>query len=125
MEASQTPPEQPAEQPAAPEPEAAPAAPEPEAPAAEEPPDRNPAEDQAPAATANQDAIIGDPGFRDEQSALANEGTPTNVDTPVRTSAPPAEMQSGMPLPEDRAAAAAAAAELEAEPEEAEEPASA
>lgn len=69
--------------------------------------EREPAVDQAPVAHERQEAIIGDPGFRNESQPLGNEGTPSHVDTPVRTSAPPPEMQSGMPLPEDRAAAAA------------------
>lgn len=64
----------------------------------------NPAEDQAPVATAAQEAIIGDQGARREQQPLGVEGTPTSVDQPVRTSAPPAELQSGVPLAEDRAA---------------------
>ena len=103
MEASEQAPAQ------APEPEAPAQAPEPEE------PDRNPAEEQAPVATATQNAIIGDPGFRDEQNPIpAGAG----VDTPLRTSAPPAELQSGMPLPEERAAEAAPA-----EPAPAAEPA--
>lgn len=64
--------------------------------------ERNPAREQAPAATDAQDAIIGDPGLRDEQQPLGNEGTPSNADTPHRTSAPPPTGQSGVPLPEDR-----------------------
>jgi hypothetical protein len=63
-----------------------------------------PAVDQAPVAHEAQNAIIGDPGFRNEQQPLGNEGQPTNVDIPVRTSAPPPSLQSGVPLPEDRAA---------------------
>ena len=110
MEASEQAPAQ------APEPEAPEqAVVEPQAPEPEEPPNRNPAEEQAPIATAAQNAIIGDPGFRDEQNPIpAGAG----VDTPLRTSAPPAELQSGMPLPEERAAGAAPA-----EPAPAAEPA--
>jgi hypothetical protein len=108
-------------------------APEPEQPAAAAPAEgeRNPAVEQAPIATAHQDTVIGDPGFRDEQAAVASEGQPTHVDMPLRTSAPPPEMQSGTPLPEERAAAAAApeaaaeAAEAPAPPAEPAEPASA
>lgn len=75
--------------------------------------DRTPAEDQAPVATAAQEAIIGDPGFRAEQNPQQSEGAPTHVDRPVGTSMPAPELQSGMPLPEDRAAAQAAEAEKE------------
>src|SRR5581483_10868932 len=63
--------------------------------------ERNPAVDQAPAATAAQDVVVGDPGLRDEQQPVASVGSP---DIPVRTSAPPPSAQSGVPLPEDRAA---------------------
>lgn len=58
----------------------------------------------APVAEEAQEAIIGDPGLRGEQQPLQNEGTPGNVNTPNRTSAPPPEAQSGVPLAEDRAA---------------------
>jgi hypothetical protein len=63
--------------------------------------ERNPAVDQAPAATEAQNAIIGDPGLRDEQEPQASVGS---ADIPHRTSAPPPAAQSGVPLPEDRAA---------------------
>jgi hypothetical protein len=63
--------------------------------------ERNPAVEQSPAATAAQDAVVGDPGLRDEQQPV---GSVPNPDTPVRTSAPPPSAQSGVPLPEDRAA---------------------
>lgn len=128
MEASQTPgegqaPEVPAPEgqpgegqaPGAPAPDAPPApeVPEPEAPA-DAPPapeadpvapdseDRSPAHDQSPVASDAQEAIIGDPGVRDESQPVQSEGAPTNVDQPHRTSAPPPEAQSGVPLPEDR-----------------------
>jgi hypothetical protein len=109
MEASQ--PES-VQAPAEPTPPEQPAAP-PEPVAEEAPPDRDPAAEQSPVATEAQNRIIGDPGFRDEQATIQGEGGSANVDTPVRTSAPPAELQSGMPLPEDRAAAAAAPPQAE------------
>lgn len=59
-----------------------------------------PAEDQSPVATARDKAIVGDSGLFEQQPQTMS-GDP---DTPVRTSAPPAELQSGVPLPEDRAA---------------------
>lgn len=79
--------------------DAAPAASE-ERPAADSE-ERNPAADQAPVATEAQDTIIGDPGIRDEQ---VPQGSVGSQDVPVRTSAPPPSAQSGVPLPEDRAA---------------------
>lgn len=66
--------------------------------------ERNPARDQAPVASDAQDAVVGDPGLRDEQQPVQNEGTASAVDRPVRTSAPPPSAQSGVPLAEDRAA---------------------
>jgi hypothetical protein len=63
----------------------------------------NPARDQAPVATDAQEAIKGDPGLH-EQQPIGNEGSPTAIDRPVATSAPPPSAQSGVPLPEDRAA---------------------
>jgi hypothetical protein len=75
---------------------------------ADEEVDRNPARDQAPVATEageRQAAIQGDPGFR-EQTPQVAEGNPGSVDTPFGSSMPAPESQSGMPLPEDRAAAA-------------------
>lgn len=65
--------------------------------------ERNPARDQAPVATDAQEAAVGDPGLH-EQQPFGNEGSPTAVDRPVATSAPPPSAQSGVPLPEDRAA---------------------
>lgn len=87
---------------AAQEGDAPPAAPEPsaaDAPVSEE--ERNPAVEQSPAATDAQDAIIGDPGLRDEQQPAQGPGS---QDVPLRTSPPPPEAQSGVPLPEDRQA---------------------
>lgn len=63
--------------------------------------ERDPAAEQAPAATEAQDAIIGDQGTRGEQQPDQALGS---QDTPLRTSPPPPEAQSGVPLPEDRAA---------------------
>lgn len=65
--------------------------------------ERNPARDQAPVATDAQEAIVGDPGLR-EQQPFGNEGSPTAVDRAVATSAPPPSAQSGVPLSEDRQA---------------------
>jgi hypothetical protein len=70
--------------------------------------ERNPAADQSPVATAAQAAIIGDPGFREQQPVVAEGGTQV-ADRPVGTSMPPPTHQSGMPLAEDRAAAEAQA----------------
>lgn len=71
-------------------------------PVAEE--EANPARDQAPVATDAQDTIVGDPGLRGEQQPQQNEGASGSANTPVRTSPPPPSAQSGVPLPEDRAA---------------------
>lgn len=67
--------------------------------------DRSPARDQSPVASDAQDAITGDPGFG-EQVPQTSEGGTSAVDRPVGTSMPSPEAQSGMPLPEERAAAA-------------------
>lgn len=87
------------------------------------------AEEQSPVATARDKAIVGNSGLFEQQPVPA-QGDP---DSPVRTSAPPPQAQSGVPLPEDRAAGvepgpsgmrpsptspAAAEAETEAEPQE-------
>lgn len=81
----------------------------------------DPAAEQSPVATENQKTITGDPGFGEQQprSPLGN------ADAPVASSAPPPGAQSGMPLPEDRAAQAAnvgdaapAGEPVEGEPEE-------
>jgi hypothetical protein len=65
--------------------------------------ERSPATEQAPVASEAAGASI---GF--EQEPRVAEGGAQHVDTPVGTSMPPPQAQSGMPLPEDRAAAAAA-----------------
>lgn len=59
-----------------------------------------PAVDQAPVATERGNAIVGDSGLYEQQP----ESGFNDQDTPVRTSAPPPSLQSGVPLPEDRAA---------------------
>lgn len=68
----------------------------------DEEPDHAPAEDQAPAAHAA--ATVGDPGLHGEQQPTQAEGSPSNVDRAVGTSAPPPSAQSGVPLVEDRQA---------------------
>lgn len=76
--------------------------------------ERNPAPEQSPVATEAQRTITGDPGLsRGEQVPQQVEGSPSAVDRPVGTSMPPPGAQSGMPLPEDRAAAAQAEGEGE------------
>lgn len=59
-----------------------------------------PAVEQSPVATAAGKVIVGDSGMYEQQPV----NSASNVDTPLRTSAPPAELQSGVPLAEDRAA---------------------
>lgn len=60
-----------------------------------------PAEDQAPVATDNQKAIVGDSGLYEQEPFDASGNSADQVH---RTSAPPAALQNGVPLPEDRAA---------------------
>lgn len=62
---------------------------------------RNPAAEQAPTATERQEAIQGDPGLREQDPMAAVDDS---ANTPVRTSAPPPGVQTGVPLAEDRAA---------------------
>lgn len=61
----------------------------------------HPAVDQAPVAEERQRAIVGDSGMF-EQEPRSPTSDPAN--TPHATSAPPAQLQTGVPLPEDRAA---------------------
>lgn len=61
----------------------------------------NPAPEQSPVASAAADAIVGEHGL--EQVPVSSLDTGAQ-DTPVRTSAPPPEAQSGIPLASDRAA---------------------
>jgi hypothetical protein len=58
-----------------------------------------PAIEQAPVATARDRVIVGDSGMY-EQAPINQPGDP---DAPVRSSAPPAQLQSGTPLAQDRA----------------------
>lgn len=58
-----------------------------------------PAEDQAPVASERDKAIVGDSGLFNQQPT----GSIGDPDTPVRSSAPPAQMQSGIPVPEPEA----------------------
>jgi hypothetical protein len=60
-----------------------------------------PARDQAPVATDRQEAITGDPGFGEQQPRQPA----ADPDAVHATSAPPPGVQSGTPLPQDRAAA--------------------
>jgi hypothetical protein len=62
--------------------------------------ERNPARDQAPVATDRMEAIVGDPGFREQQPPVGF----ADANTPLSSSAPPPAAQSGVPLAEDRAA---------------------
>lgn len=62
-----------------------------------------PAAEQAPVATEAEEAIIGDPGFREQQPRI-NEGGPQSANQPHASSAPPPSRQSGVPLAEDREA---------------------
>lgn len=74
--------------------ESEPAAPE-EAPEAQ-----GPAVDQSPVASARDAAITGDSGLFEQQP----QPVAADPNSPHRTSAPPASLQSGVPLAEDRAA---------------------
>lgn len=62
----------------------------------------HPAAAQADAATAMQKVITGEHGMEQVPNSSLRDGITTN--TPVATSAPPPELQSGVPLAEDRAA---------------------
>lgn len=59
-------------------------------------------EDHAPAAVAAQRVITGTSGYEQVPDTSLRDGI--TVNTPVATSAPPAGLQSGIPLVEDRAA---------------------
>lgn len=64
--------------------------------------ERNPARHQSPAATDAQEAIMGDPGFREQQPTSGFGANTAN--SPFASSAPPPGAQHGVPLAEDRAA---------------------
>lgn len=58
-------------------------------------PEEGSAEAQAPVATANDRAIVGDSGLFNQQPV----GAAGNADMPYRQSPPPASLQSGVPVP--------------------------